>query len=313
MKMADSMADFVLSKLNVVDLVQGWFPEYVADSMVKCPHHDDANASLHISPEGKALCHGCGWKACNVIDLYAKMNGITYTEARRTLYGCVIHAVPDSKVVAFRECYAKNGGGAQYYVAKRGIEERVATEFRLGYDPNTKRVAIPIFDQFLTCVNMRLMAMRPSKHKAINMKDHGEVRLYPEWLAKDEDKLLLVEGEWDCLIGRQLGLPAVTWTGGANAWNHDYDWLLKNKNVMVCYDTDDAGNEGGEQATKLLSKLNSNTITFQPPLAIGKDLNDWHQQDFQIERELIATFDDWDPQIQDVSAKVCPCCGRKYD
>jgi hypothetical protein len=247
------------------------------------------------------------------------MEGITYKDARRLLYGQVINSVPDSKVVAFRECFLKNKK-AQLYVVKRGIEDRIAIEFRLGYDPHTNRIAIPIFDQFLTCVNMRLMAFnnkRLTKHKAINIKGHGEVRLYPEWLAKDEDKLLLVEGEWDCLIGRQLGLPTVTWTGGANAWNHDYDWLLKNKAVMVLYDGDDAGRKGSEEAMRMLGKITHwGQVVERSPLmskACGKDLNDWYKEEPETVRVFVNEFNQWDPQTVDLDPTVCPCCGRKYE
>ena len=319
MKMQDSMADFIASKLDVPDLVRGWFPGYVADGMVTCPHHDDKNASLHISTEGKALCHGCGWKACNVIDLYAKMEGGIYSDARRVLYEQVVHAIGVDIVGVFQTRLAYHKP-ALTYLDERGITPGTTSQFRLGYDPHTKRIAIPIFDQFNTCINMRLMAFHKSKFKAINTKGHGEVRLYPEWLAMKEDKLLLVEGEWDCLIGRQLRLPTVTWTGGAGSWNHNYDWLFKGKNVMVMYDNDAAGVVGTHNTVNKLVKVANMTTTQLVPKEAGKDLNDWLLADgFSASlNNFVKRFNSWNPpfnQVQEVETKpgYCPACGRRYE
>lgn len=279
MKVFDSMANFIASKLDIPNTVKNWFPEYVQDGMVKCPFHDDDNASLHISTEGKALCHGCGWKAMNIIDLYAKMQEITYMEARKQLYDEVVDAIPASKYMTFFKLLYRNRK-AQGYLHRRGLSEDTIRAFHIGYDPNTKRITIPILDQFGSCVNIRMPAFdatRKSKYKTLNTKGHGEVRLYPEWLAVKEDKLLLVEGEWDCLIGRQLGLPTVTWTGGANSWNKDYDWLFKGKNIGILYDADEAGTEGANAAFRSLSLVAGNVYNY-PPLATGKnnkDLSDW--------------------------------------
>ena len=314
MKLSDSMANFIASKLDIPNTVKNWFPEYINDGMVKCPFHDDNNASLHISTEGKALCHGCGWKAMNIIDLYAKMQEVTYMEARKQLYDEVVDAIPASKYISYVKIL-RRGGKPCAYLNNRGISIETAGKFHLGFDPHTKRITIPIMDQFGSCVNIRMMSCdksRGSKYKAINTKEHGEVRLYPEWLAVKEDKLLLVEGEWDCLIGRQIGLPTVTWTGGANSWNHDYDWLFKNKNVMILYDSDGPGGEGGRAAYKMLLPVASNTTVLElvGDTANGKDLNDWFIHSPITIGWVREAFKQWNPEIKQ-AGRVCPACGRE--
>lgn len=320
MKCSDTMANFIASKLDVVNTIKNWFPAYTHDGQVVCPHHEDKNASLHINPEGKALCHGCGWKASNIVDLYAKMEGKSYLEARKELYDQVVDAIPASKYVAYQTALFKNAA-PQDYLDDRGVRSDTVKAFRLGYDPSTHRITIPILDQFSTCVNIRMAAFqksRDSKCKMINSRGHGEVRLYPEWLAIKEDKLLLVEGEWDCLIGRQIGLPTVTWTGGATSWSRDYEWLFRGKDVMVCYDADDAGRRGGDAALISLARIAANTKAFmseRTEFTTGKDLNDWHLHSPSIVLQLKQEFERWSPQVMDVRVQsgICPCCGRAYD
>ena len=314
MKINDAMANFVASKLDIPNTIKNWFPEYVEDGMVKCPYHDDQNASLHISKDGKALCHGCGWKATNIIDLYAKMQDLTYLDARRQLYDEVVDAVPASVYVTFWKRLITHTKGLDYLMG-RGIRSVTKDQFHLGFDPHTKRITVPIFDQFMSCVNVRMIAFdksRDSKHKALNMKGHGEVRLYPEWLAVNEDKLLLVEGEWDCLIGRQLDLPTVTWTGGANAWNAEYAWLFKGKNVMVLYDTDEAGAEGSKHVCKMLGPVANEVREMRVEVRgkEAKDLNDWYLRNPVVVRDIVEKFHEWNPVMKQ-QGHVCPACGRE--
>jgi len=312
MKINDTMANFIASKLDIPNTIANWFPEYVMDGMVKCPFHEDKNASLHINPEGKALCHGCGWKATNIIDLYAKMQEINYMEARKQLYDDVVNAIPASKYMTFWKRLIKNPK-AMSYLTGRGIGSATIADYHLGYDPHTKRITIPILDQFGSCVNIRMPAFdrsRKSKYKTLNAKGHGEVRLYPEWLAVNEDKLLLVEGEWDCLIGRQLRLPTVTWTGGANGWNHDYDWLFKDKNVMVMYDNDESGRKGQANAIEKLNRVVANCSSYTPIDGMPKDLNDWWLKSPEAVRKFRAMFFNWNPEVKQFG-HVCPACGRE--
>jgi len=314
MKLNDPMANFIANKLDILNTIKNWFPEYVNNGMVVCPFHDDHNASLHISAEGKALCHGCGWKAINIIDLYAKMMEVTYMEARKQLYDEVVDAISASVYVTFWKRLVTHTKGLNYLTG-RGITSLTKDQFHIGYDPHTKRITIPILDQFGSCVNIRMVAFdksRESKHKALNTKGHGEVRLFPEWLAVKEDKLLLVEGEWDCLIGRQLGLPTVTWTGGANAWNHNYDWVFKGKNVVVLYDTDAPGRQGASTAFKMLSPVANMVVLdhiFGGDGVRGKDLNEWYLNETPKLVEFITWFDRWNPDIKQ-EGHVCPSCGR---
>ena len=309
MKIKDRMLDVILFKTDVPNLIRSWFPDYVDDNNVICPFHDDINASLHISPEGKARCHGCGWSAKNLVDLYAQMEEYTYDQARRILYEDVVKAISASKVRKFEVVLRLNDRAINYLVKKRGLNGTVAKKHRLGLDPKTGRLAIPIFDQFGTCVNIRLASWnRKSKFKMINTKGCGEVRLYPENHIVHEKKILLVEGEWDCLVARRFGIPAATWTGGASNFNKDYLWLLQNKVVFILYDNDEAGEKGKWKMIEELRGVAGVVKTLDPLSPEGKDISDWALADPKC-MERLRLFVDMFKVNGKRAKKICPTCG----
>ncbi|MBU2177412.1 MAG: hypothetical protein KJ556_20160, partial [Gammaproteobacteria bacterium] len=225
MKLRDRVAEMVCRSTNVVDLIRTHFPDYEEDGNVLCPFHDDDNPSLHIAPDGKAHCHGCGFNAQNIIDLCARVGGITYQEASKNLYDMVVgNTIPRSRVQACMKYFRDPTGidAATYLMNERGLLPTIINAFELGLDPNTQRITIPIFDEFGVCVNIRMAAWdkkRKSRYKVINTKGHGATRIYPEWLVVREEKVLLVGGEFDVLIGRTHKLPTCCSTNGEGIWS----------------------------------------------------------------------------------------------
>jgi len=69
---------------------------------------------------------------------------------------------------------------------------------------------------------------------------------YDMWV-KDERTTYVFEGEKDMLIARELGLNAITLTGGASAIPSDLVLpAFKGRDVVICYDNDEAGRSGME-------------------------------------------------------------------
>jgi DNA primase len=292
------------------------FPDYNEDSNVVCPFHDDTSPSLHISSDGKAKCHSgqCGMKASSIIELWSKFYNIPYLDARNELYGYIEDVIPDSRVKAFERNLAHALMARDWLRGNtRGLYDIVMKDFRLGYDPKTERITIPIFDQFGMCVNIRSVDWRGrSENKVINVRGKGKPRLFPEKTVVDKDVLLLVEGEWDAIMGQQLGFPTVTWTGGAGSYSKDFLYMFEGKTVAIIYDNDQAGHLGAAEMLSLIDGSIIGNLGFQR----GKDLTEWVQiyGADNVKRELAGL--ELNLKMHKIkrsfaSRKKCPCCEGK--
>ena len=114
-----------------------------------------------------------------------------------------------------------------YLKERRGITKDTITKYMIGYDQNTNRYTIPIKDSIGNYVNVR--KWKDSTPKMISYgHGYGEGRLYPiENLMNGKNKVLICEGEWDCLLLNQNGINAVTGTTGALSWKEEWNIFFK--------------------------------------------------------------------------------------
>lgn len=132
---------------------------------------------------------------------------------------------------------------------RRGITDDTLDRFLIGWDGD--RVTVPIYDEFNELVNIRRYKWNSYEDntKMTNYVDevenaYGEARIFgAEHLYDDECKSIVwCEGEWDCIIAEQNGIPTCTATAGAN--NFKTEWLRalkRKKRIYICYDNDEAG------------------------------------------------------------------------
>lgn len=136
--------------------------------------------------------------------------------------------------------------------SRRGLTQETIDKFQVGHDG--QRYFIPIRDTEGRCVNIR--RYRPEAKSADKMLSwrpgFGQARLFPINLLNDERPIVLLEGEMDCMLARQLGLNALTTTGGAGTWSEKWNSLFTDKDLVICYDADDAGRKG---ATAIANKI----------------------------------------------------------
>jgi len=311
MKIKDPMTAIIESRLDIPSIIGTYFPEWmdIAQS-VMCPFHEDTKPSLHIDPSGKGYCHGCHAAFRDIVHLVSLMEGCSQEDAKHRLYSMVVDVVPEAQVQAYVKYFKKK---ALDYLRGRNISDDIIDKFKLGQEPQSDRITIPIYDQFGFCVNIRRMGwLKEHRTKALNIKGKGAVRLFPEKNLIMERRIVLVEGEFDCLVGRALGLPTVTWTGGASNWNDEYTHLFTGKAVWLLYDNDRAGREGMEQAREKLAPFTPHIFQPEPPLGKRyKDLTDWSYQNktfiFDLKMAIrLHRFPRYEKQV-----KVCPCCGQE--
>jgi hypothetical protein len=83
----------------------------------------------------------------------------------------------------------------------------------------------------------------------------GFVIPYDIWI-KDTNLTYIFEGEKKMALARSLGLNAITLTGGANARPNDFVInAFKDRDVVICYDNDDAGRDGAYKVHEKLKPI----------------------------------------------------------
>jgi hypothetical protein len=306
-KIKDVVSDYIMSDLPFTeDLIHSMFPEWRPQNNLMCPYHDDSNASLSIDVTGKAYCFGCKFRATNVIELFAHVYGVSYMEARKVIYNKLVKAVPETKVDEAVRTLWDEPDKRNWLYDVRNLTPDTVSKYKLGYSKYNKRYSIPIFDRFGTCVNIRWYGNK-SKYKIINEKGHGAFRIYPESvLASDTDHVLLVEGEFDALVGLDNGIPTVTGTGGAGTWDDKYNWMFKDKHVFVLYDNDDAGRSGAIDVMQSLKGIAFSVTLLSPLDEEGKDLSDWHRHAPKLKTRLMLL-----KESLTIPVMVCDCCNKR--
>jgi hypothetical protein len=90
--------------------------------------------------------------------------------------------------------------------------------------------------------------------------------------AKTHKSILVTEGELDTLIAWSNNIPAVSSTAGARTFNEDWFDLLKDKEITLCFDNDEAGAEG---MVRILQNFPQAKVVLIPNRPNIKDLTDY--------------------------------------
>lgn len=178
-----------------------------------------------------------------------------------------------------------------FLTTKLQLSERIIKQFMIGFDG--ERYTIPILDESGTVVNVRRYDPNATDTED-KMKNYYQIdptdpsngvvsygrpaRLFPLSAFGESDEIILVEGEKDCLIGREHGFNTLTTTGGAAKWRSKWNELFRGKRVFICYDQDKAGREGANRIAKELEAVTGVYIVElpRPSSAIkGYDLSDF--------------------------------------
>jgi DNA primase len=294
-----------------------------------CPFHDDKTPSLTICPDGKHWkCFGCG-KSGDAIDWVRAREGLSFQEAVQRLGGqhvagehrrqpggakpgrttiAAVSPTPDGnwqrKASEIVECaqqllWSPAGARALDWLRARGLLDTMSKTAKLGLHPRDGKVAglyvdrgimIPWFEgDELRFVQVRRPVGKP-KYRAIEGGTRGAFYPAP---PKPGRPMLVVEGEFDALLGRQqIGdLIEVVTLGGAsqNLSEEAVSALTCAPVVLVATDA----NAAGASAARQWLELTARAIRLKPPIGIdltesylaGVDLRAW------IGSELDKAFD----------------------
>jgi hypothetical protein len=160
---------------------------------------------------------------------------------------------------------------------RRGLNKETIEEFQIGWDG--ERFTIPVRD-----AKGRLLNVRRYDPSAKQAKDKmkswavgtGSRQLFGSDILDSSDSVIITEGEMDCIIGRQHGLPTISHTAGAGSWDNRWNEQFEHKVVYIVYDCDDAGRRGARKVAHALEIFAKEVHIIDLPLkGKGDDLTNY--------------------------------------
>lgn len=129
----------------------------------------------------------------------------------------------------------------EYLHSERGLADQTIRAHAIGYDGSAFTIPVILDHErcLVTNIKRRYWPGPAKDAKGGPLWKRGLARaasLYPD--LPPGRSLLLCEGEFDALIARQHGLPAVTSTTGTS-WAKRWDSLVKGRRIAVVYDAGD--------------------------------------------------------------------------
>lgn len=225
---------------------------------VKCPFHDDNIASASVNVEKSLFrCNACG-EGHNEVSFLAKVNGISNTDAVKILSKLGTVSTENWGILEKAQLWADNE--FLNHVRALGLSDNTINELNLGLTEykGHKLLAIPVYYEgaLFDVRRYNLLKVHGIPKMIGNPKTEvGMVIPYDIW-KKSTETTYIVEGEKDMLIARELGLNAITLTGGASATPNDLVLpSFKDRDIVICYDNDKAGVEGMNNLFVALHKI----------------------------------------------------------
>lgn len=243
-----------------------------------CPFHAEKTPSFTVNTEtNEWYCHGCnrGGTEKEFLSLYydvdAKIGKYAYEcwESKGTL------PFPTDETVERMHSKLLNSSQDIKILESFGFTMREIKERKLGLEDH--RIVFPIKSRRGFWVNLRRYLPPQRRYadskepKCLNVRGLGQRRYYP-YEAFDEQQIVVVEGEKDCIAARSQGINAVTGTGGS-AIPVDEIGLFNDKDVVLMLDTDTVGKRSVSTYLQMLKNIAKSVQVIRLP---QKDFVDYY-------------------------------------
>lgn len=250
-----------------------------------CPFHVEKTPSFTVNTEtNEWYCHGCGKGGSEkeflslFFDVEPKIGKYAFEFWERRGY----LPFPTDEMVD--KCHQKLLNSSKDIAALEsfGISLEQIKHLKIGLDD--LRIVFPIKSRTGYWVNFRRYLpphrrLAESKEpKCLNISKLGQCRYYP-YEAFDQQEIIVVEGEKDCVAARSQGLNAVTGTGGSTI-PVDELGLFKDKDVVLMLDSDTVGQRSVSTYIKMLNNLAKSIQVIRLP---QKDFVDYFTSDGTVE------------------------------
>jgi len=182
---------------------------------------------------------------------------------------------PQSQIEKWNQALLSNSQRLKAFMEQRGIERKTVIDWEIGWDGS--RYTIPVRDVDGELVNVRRYQMGGNHtNKMLNLPGHGSAVLFRPDILRDNEDIVITEGETDCILLNQTGIPAVTHTAGAGTFRAAWASQFVDKNVWICYDADDAGRKGAKRVESILTEFAQNVFVINIPMTTkGADVTDF--------------------------------------
>lgn len=250
---------------------------------VLCPFHSDTVPSASINTEKNLFhCYVCGI-GFNEQQFISRINNISQREAAQVLDKFAENqARADWEITEKAQLWANNDFLNK--VRSLGLSDNTIEELDLGMvEDNMGRhwLGVPVFYNGVLMDTRRYNLLKIEGQPKMRADEHaknGFIVPYDLWKKEDiSNPTYIFEGEKDMLIARELGINAITLTGGANASPNEFViHAFENRDVVVCYDNDDAGRLGMKQMNKALKHIAKSVQYINIGDVVKENKGDFH-------------------------------------
>lgn len=297
-----------------------------------CPFHGEdplvsTTPSCSVSSIGLFNCKaaGCG-ESGDVFKFYSRVHGCTRQEAISILRSSGKRKTPrkmrplaPTHATVCQNMLAGRSDFLQYLLNERGLTKETLLKYEIGCDEH--RITIPIRDAEGNLINVRrYLPHAITLPKMLSYSEgYGAPALYPlDHFLNDtsaSNQVVLCEGEWDCLVLRQLGFSAVTVAGSVAAWRQDFNNYFRGKKVAICFDVndkeDDAGQREAVKRANILHRIAAEVKVVKlplPPAYTGGDITDYFIKEKHTAIEFLELIDSTavyaPPPMEDLDASL---------
>jgi twinkle protein len=215
----------------------------------------------------------------DLLDLWAKTRGLSLSEAmdeaKRHL------GVRDTAPIKPEKEYRRPAkptcqtpkSAVREWLLSRGLSEQTIADFKIGEQLRDGK-AYAVFPYLRDGELVNAKYRNVAEKKDMRQEGGAEPCLFGWHLMNPNTRMVvLTEGEIDAMTLHQFGIPALSVNAGAgnHQWlENDWDRLERFSDVLIAFDSDEAGKKGAQELSKRIGIDRCKLVTFP-----AKDANDY--------------------------------------
>lgn len=163
------------------------------------------------------------------------------------------------------------------YMWSRNLKKEVVDTFRVGYDPMSKMLVFPIWDEHdrLTMITKRSVV---DKTFFIDKEKDKPIYLLNFIHKYNYKKVYVCESQINALTLWGWGYPAVALIGTGSSSQYDILNKCGIRHYVLCFDGDEAGDKG---IKRFIKNMRSDVFIDVVNIPRGKDVNDLTKEEFE--------------------------------